>query len=191
MPLPLTKEPAMKKALFALSLPLLAAPVLAGDMKAGLWEVKTTKQVVDGQDMQAQMRQMQQQMASLPPEQRKQMEAMMGRQGIGMGPGGATRMCVSEEMAKRDTPVVDPDGRCQPAKVSRSGSTVRYEIDCMMEGRRTQGKGESTFSGNSVHSRMDMVTMDASGRHTMQSESQMTYLGPDCKGLAPVGGMKR
>jgi hypothetical protein len=60
----------------------------------------------------------------------------------------------------------------------------------MMEGRRTQGKGESTFSGNSVHSRMDMVTMDASGRHTLQSESQMTYLGPDCKGLAPVGGRK-
>ena len=73
----------MKKTMFALGLSLLAAPVFAGDMKAGLWEVKTTKQVVDGQDMQAQMRQMQQQMASLPPEQRKQMEAMMGRQGMG------------------------------------------------------------------------------------------------------------
>jgi hypothetical protein len=181
----------MKQTLFALSLPLLAAPALAGDMKAGLWEIRTIRQVVDGQDMQAQMRQMQQQMAGLPPERRKQMEAMMGRQGIGMGAGGATRMCVSEEMAKRDAPVVDPDGRCQPTKMSRSGSTVRYEIDCMMDGRRTQGKGESTFSGNSVHSRMDMVTMDASGRHTMQSESQMTYLGPDCKGLAPMGGARR
>ncbi|MCC6657951.1 MAG: DUF3617 domain-containing protein [Rhodocyclaceae bacterium] len=181
----------MKKLVPALALSLLAAPALAGDMKAGLWEMKTIRQVVDGQDMQAQMRQMQQQMASLPPEQRKQMEAMMGRQGIGMGAGGAMRMCISEEMAKRDAPVLDPDGQCQPAKVSRSGNTVRYEIDCMMEGRRSQGKGESTFSGNSVHSRMDMVTMDASGRHTMQSESQMTYLGPDCKGLAPVGAGRR
>lgn len=181
----------MKKTLFALSLPLLAAPALAGDMKAGLWEVRTIKQVVDGQDMQAQMAEMQRQLASLPPAQRKQMEAMMGRQGIGMGPGGATRMCISEEMARRDAPVVDPDGRCQPTKVSRSGNTVRYEIDCMMDGRRTTGKGESTFSGNSVHSRMDMVTMDASGRHTMQTESQMSYLGPDCKGLAPVGAGRR
>lgn len=181
----------MKNLVPALALILLAAPALAGDMKAGLWEMKTIRQVVDGQDMQAQMRQMQQQMAGLPPEQRKQMEAMMGRQGIGMGAGGAMRMCISEEMAKRDAPVLDPDGQCQPAKVSRSGNTVRYEIDCMMEGRRSQGKGESTFSGNSVHSRMDMVTMDASGRHTMQSESQMTYLGPDCKGLAPVGAGRR
>lgn len=181
----------MKKPLLALSLPLLAAPALAGDMKAGLWEVKTLKQVVDGQDMQAQMRQMQQQMASLPPEQRRQMEAMMRQQGVGIGPGGATRMCISEEMARRDTPVIDPDGRCQPTKMSRSGNTLRYEFECMIEGRRSQGRGESTFSGNSVHSRMDMLTMDASGRHTMQMESQMTYLGPDCKGLAPVGGGRR
>ena len=181
----------MKKMLVALTLPLCAAPALAGDMKAGLWEVKTIRQVIDGQDMRAQMQQMQQQMASLPAEQRKQMEAMMGGQGIGMGPGGATRMCISEEMARRDTPVVDPDGQCQPTRMSRSGNTVRYEIDCMMDGRRSQGKGESTFSGNSVHSRMDMVTMDSTGRHTMQSESQMNYLGPDCKGLAPVGATRK
>ena len=183
----------MKKTLIALSLPLLAAPALAlaGDMKAGLWEVKTIKQVVDGQDMRAQMQQMQQQLASLPPEQRRQMEAMMNKQGVSMGPGGATRMCISEEMARRDTPVVDPDGQCQPTRMSRSGNTVRYEIDCMMDGRRSQGKGESTFSGNSVHSRMDMVTMDSTGRHTMQSESQMNYLGPDCKGLAPVGATRK
>lgn len=181
----------MKKTLFVLSLSLLAASALAGDMKAGLWEIRAIKQIVDGQDMQAQMRQMQQQMASLPPEQRKQMEAMMGRQGVGMGPGGTTRICISEEMAKRNTPVVDPDGRCQPTRMSRSGNTVRYEIDCTMDGSRSQGKGESTFSGNTVHSRMDMVTTDSTGRHTMQSESQMTWLGADCKGLAPAGGGRR
>lgn len=122
-------------------------------MKAGLWRVKTIKQVVDGQDMQAQMRQ----------------------------------------MAKRDTPVADPDGCCQLAKISpQRQHTMRYKIDCMMDGRRTTGKGESTFFGNSVTSRMDMTTMDASGRHSMQAESQMTYLGPDCKGLTQVGaGRKR
>lgn len=180
----------MKKTLLSLLLPFLAAPAPAADMKAGLWEVRTIRQLVDGQDMQAQMRQMQQQMASLPPEQRRQMEAMMRQQGIGIGPGGATRLCISEEMARRDTPVIDPDGRCQPTKTSRSGNTVRYEFDCMIEGRRSQGRGESTFSGNTVHARMEMVTTDASGRHTLQSESQMTWLGPDCKGLAPVGARR-
>lgn len=182
----------MKKLMLAVMLPLLAAPVFADSgMKAGLWEIKTLKQVMDGQDMKAQMAaaqaQMQQQLASMPPEQRKQMEAMLGRQGMSMGSGGAARICVSEEMARRDTPVVDPEGRCQPTKVSRSGNTMRYEVDCNVDGRRSQGKGESTISGNSIHSRMDMTTTDARGRHTMQTESQMTWLGRDCQGLAPVG----
>ncbi len=187
----------MKKCLFVAFIPLLAAHAFAADsgMKAGLWEIKTIKQVMDGQDMKAQMAaaqaQMQQQMASMPPEQRKQMESMMGRQGVNMGAGGAARICVSEEMAKRDTPVVDPEGRCQPTRMSRSGNTMRYEVDCTVEGRRSQGKGESTFSGNTVHSRMDMTTTDARGRHTMQTESQMTYLGANCGGLAPIGGGRR
>jgi hypothetical protein len=189
----LPKEPAMKRILLTLSLSLLAAPVFAGDMKAGLWEMKTIKQIMDGRDMKAQMAaaqaQMQQQLASMPPDQRKQMEAMMGRQGA--GGGGTMQICISEEMAKRDTPMVDPDGRCQPTKMSRSGNTTRYEIDCTTEGRRSVGKGESTVSGNTISSRMDMTTTDARGTHTMQTESQMTYLGADCRGLAPVGAGRR
>ena len=107
-----------------------------------------------------------------------------GRLTVSLGTSGTL-------FAYSDTPVVDPDGRCQPTRMSRSGSTVRYEIDCTMEGRRMVGKGESTASGNTIHSRMDAAMMDGSGRHTMQTESQMTYLGPDCRGLAPVGGAKR
>ena len=59
----------MKKLILAAVLPLLATPAFAADsgMKAGLWEIKTIKQVMDGQDMKAQMAaaqaQMQQQMA--------------------------------------------------------------------------------------------------------------------------------
>ncbi len=179
----------MKKTFLALSLALLAVPAFAGDMKAGLWEIKTVKQVMDGRDMAAQMAaaqaQMQQQLASLPPEQRKQMEAMMGRQGTSPG---TTRICVSPEAARRDEPMLDPEGRCKPTKMSRSGNTTRFEFDCTSNGRRSVGKGESTVSGNTIGSRMDMTTTDATGRHTMQTESLMTYLGPDCKGLAPIGG---
>lgn len=176
----------MIKVLSAFILGFLATPAMAGDMKAGLWEIKTIRQVVDGQDMQAQMQAMQKQLAALPAAQRKQMEAMMAGQGVGMS-GGAMRICISEEAARRNTPVIDAEDRCQPRKLMRSGNTVRFEIDCVMDGRPTKGKGESTFSGNSVHSRMDMATSGPDGSHTMHTESQMTYLGPDCKGLAPVG----
>jgi hypothetical protein len=155
-------------------------------LKPGLWEVKQIKQVMDGRDMAAQMAaaqaQMQQSLAKMPPEQRKQMEAMMG----GRSAGGGTRICISPAMAARDKPMVDPEGRCEPAKVSRSGNTTHFEFNCKSDGRTMVGKGESTITSDLVHTRMDMTTTDASGRHTMQSESQMKYLGPDCQGIKPA-----
>ena len=160
----------------------------ASSLKQGLWEVKPVSQIRDGQDMTAQMaaaqEKMQQSLAGMPPEQRKQMQAMMGQHGASAG--GATRICVSAAMAAREKPMVDPEGRCEPAKVTRSGSKSSFEFNCTSGGRTMVGKGESTASGDTVTTRMDMTTTDAGGRHTMQSEVQMKYLGADCQGIKPV-----
>ena len=187
----------MKRLIVAASLAVLASSPCAQTtgMKAGLWEMRTLKQVMDGKDMQAQMSaaqaQMQQAMADMPPDQRKQMEAMMARQGAAMSGGGAHRMCISPEMAARDKPMVDPEGKCEPAKVSRSGNKTSFEFNCKTAGRSMVGKGDSTFAGDTITSRMDMTTTDATGRHTMQTEQQMKYLGADCGGLKPVGQAAR
>ena len=183
----------MKRLIAAGSLAVLASSPCAQTMgmKAGLWEMRTLKQVMDGKDMQAQMAaaqaQMQKAMANIPPDQRKQMEATMAKQGAAMSGGGALRMCISPEMAARDKPMVDPDGKCEPAKLSRSGNMTSYEFNCKSDGRSMVGKGDSTFAGDTITSRMDMTTTDATGKHTMQTESQMKYLGADCGGLKPVG----
>lgn len=188
------KRPVSLSLLPLLLLPLSATPALAQGMKPGLWEIKTIKQMVDGQDMAAQMAaaqaQMRQQMANMSPEQRKQIEAMMGGQGSTAGSGSA-RICISPEMAKREEPLLDPQGQCKPTKTSRSGNTTRFEFDCTTAQGRSVGKGQSTVTGNGIHSVMDMTTSGPRGTHTMQSESQMNYLGPDCQGLAPVGSFKR
>lgn len=179
---------------FALALLAVAvSPVFAqgSGIKPGLWEVKIIKQVMDGRDTAAQMAsaqaEMQRAMAGMSPAQRKQMEAMMGRQGVSMqGPAGTSQICISPAMAAADKPMVDPEGRCPPATVTRSGNTARFEFNCKTDGRTMVGKGESTVSGDTVMTRTDMVATDASGRHTIQSESQMRYLGPDCRGIKPL-----
>lgn len=187
----------MKKWMLVVGFAVFAhAPLaLAAGMKAGLWEIKTLKQVVDGRDMQAQMAagqaQMQQAMAGMPAAQRKQMEAMMGQQGAAMPQAGAVRICISPEMASRDQPVVDADGRCQPSKMSRSGNRTRFEVDCKSDGRHMVGKGESSINGDTIQSKMDMTVSDAQGRHSMQTESRMTWLGSDCKGVKPADQLAR
>ena len=161
-------------------------------LKPGLWEIKIVSQSVDGRDMTAQMAaaqsQMQQAMANMSPAQRKQMEAAMGGRGMpkANAAGDATRICVSAAMAARDKPMIDPEGRCEPAKLSRSGNKTSFEFNCTSDGRSMVGKGESSVSGDTVNSRMDMTTSDAQGRHTMKSESQMKFLGADCQGIKPI-----
>jgi len=187
----------MKKFVFVMLVALSGGAYASGSgLKAGLWEMKQIKQIMDGRDMGAQMAaaqdQMAQAMANMPPERRKQMEAMMGSRGMpASGPAGAMRICISPAMAASDKPMVDPEGHCTPAKTSRSGNKTSFEFNCTSNGRTMVGKGENTMNGDSMHARMDMTTTDAGGRHTMQSESQMTYLGPDCKGVKPADQMTR
>lgn len=179
----------MKRTLVFIGLGILAQAAIAETfMKPGLWEVRIVKQVMDGKDMSAQMASaqamMQEKMAAMSPAQRKQMEQIMG--GQAMPSQGAQRICISQEMASRDKPMMPPDAKCEPTKFDRSGNKMTFEINCTADGRTTTGKGETVGSGDAVTSRMDMVVSDAKGRHTMQHESQLKFIGADCQGIKPV-----
>jgi hypothetical protein len=180
----------MKKVL-ALVPTLLCATAFAENsaLKPGLWETRMIHQVMDGRDMTAQMAgaqsRMQAAMANMSPAQRQQVESMMKGRGMGAG-GGATRICISPEMASRNTPMVDPKGHCAPAKVSHSGNTTTFDFDCTSEGRHSVGHGQSVASGDTIHTTLDMTMTDARGTHRMQSESEMSYLGAESQGIKPI-----
>ncbi|HME38987.1 MAG TPA: DUF3617 domain-containing protein [Steroidobacteraceae bacterium] len=178
-------------AVFLTALAALSAYATGVGLKPGLWEVRVVKQVVDGQDMTAQRAaqaaKMQQTMAAMPPEQRAKMEAMFKQNGVSQGSDGGYRLCISAEMAQRDTPIVDKDGRCQPAKVIHSGNHTTYEFSCSSNGITTVGKGETTAAGDLITTRSDMTMTRANGPpRVMHNESEMKYLGSDCGGLKPL-----
>jgi len=163
----------------------------ADTVKAGLWEMTITKQVHDGRDMTATMAAAQERMraamASMSPEQRKMMESMVGSKGAANpGGGSATRICISPAMAARNEPMADPQGRCPPANISRSGNTMSFEFSCTREGVTTTGKGTNTITGDTANTHLDMTSTDARGTHTTQMETTMKYLGSDCQGVTPL-----
>ena len=145
-----------------------AASAATTGLKPGLWEMRVTKQTRDGTDMTAGMSnmaaQMQQAMANLPPERRAQMEAMMGQRGMKMGGDASIRMCVTPEMAKRDKPLVDRTGQCQPNVVSRSGDRMEFEFNCTVAGTATSGKGSWAVHGDSITSTADTTRRGGEGR---------------------------
>lgn len=155
-------------------------------VKPGLWEIKLVKQWVDGRDVTplvpAAMATMQQMMANMTPQQRRQMEATLGKP-----PTNTTqRICVSPEMAAGDKPMMPADVKCEPTSFSRTGNRVVFEFSCADQGRTTTGNGQSVLSSESVSTRIDMVTSDANGRHTLQTESLSRFVSADCGKLKPA-----
>lgn len=161
-------------------------------IRAGLWEVTNVRQTTDGRDTTAQTaaasRQMAQEaMTRMTPEQRKQMEAMMGGQGSGPGTAGVLhRVCISPAMAARGKPFIEPQGNCPPSKFNRTGNKTTFEFNCMRNGMGAAGKGESVITSDTISTRADMTLSQPRGNHTMHSESQMKYLGRDCQGIKPL-----
>ena len=77
-------------------------------------------------------------------------------------------------------------GHCQPTDLVRTGEKTSFAFNCTSNGRTEVGKGESTITGNLVKSRVDMTMTDVHGSHTLQTQSEMKFLGTDCEGIKPI-----
>lgn len=148
---------------------------LAGptQLRPGLWEHRFTMESQSG-EMERSMQQMQEELANMPPEQRKMMEQMMASQGVQVGPGGhSVRICLSQEQAARGM-VPQQDGNCRQEVVKRSGNTIKYRFNCTGN-PPSSGEGEVTiisptaYTGKSivnttVNGQPDRITMEQSGK---------------------------
>lgn len=181
------------RALVALSIACCAAfaatAVQAQNMKPGLWEIKQKPQL-DPQH-QAQMAQMQKQMAAMPPEQRKMMEQMMSQRGIQMdmsGSGGGAitiKTCVSKEQAERNTPPVTDKGKCT-YDTQRSGNMIRTKFSCKEP--VSEGEAEVTLKGSDGYTNKVTVRHQRNGRvETTIIDGEARWLGSDCGTLKPIG----
>ncbi len=141
--------------------------------RPGLWEVTTANPELD----QARA-QMAQQLEKMPPAQRAQMQAMMNSMGVGMTPSGATRVCVSAEMAGESLPAAMPDGCKGTAKTS--GRTLKFEFSCE-DG--SNGRGEFAYPDDRSYTGWTDSTTQ--GRK-MRVEHSGRWISADCGALAPI-----
>lgn len=169
-----------------------AAAAAAGfGLKPGLWEIRIAKSVVDGRDNTASIAamsdKMQQMLASLPADQRALIEAKLKQSGVSQSNSGSFRMCVSPAMAKLDKPIIDKDGRCQPAVVEHDGSETRYQFNCTVDGTTTVGKGTANANGDSITTHVEMTVQQAGGQsHTMLNDTELSFIGTDCGDVRPA-----
>lgn len=174
---------------------LMITPVAAQTMKPGLWEItnKMGGSGDSGAKMAAAMEQMQKQMASMPPEQRKQMEKMMAQQGVNMAPGAgggmSVRVCITKEMAARNETPAQTSGDCKHEQMQKSGNTTKFKFTCTKP--PSSGEGEVTMNSSESYTMKMKVTSQAKGKaEQMTMDAQGKFVSNDCGSVKPIAANK-
>lgn len=155
-------------------------------MKPGLWEIANRMQM--GAQMDQQMAQVQQQMAALPPEQRKMMEQMMASQGIKLGAGGPgavnLQVCVTREMAQRNE-IPPAQGDCRNSVSPRVGNAMKFTFVCTAP--PANGEGEVTFLGPEAYTvNMTVNTLSQGRQEKISMQGSGKWLSADCGSVKPM-----
>lgn len=193
-------------------LSLAVMPVLAEsikvDMTAGLWENNMTfdgdgmkaLQAQQTEEMKAAMAQMKEQFANMPPEQRKQMEALMAQSGMKMNEDGISLNNDQVQMSSSGTKVkscitqaeIDrggfPDNAegCKSTMQKISANRYKATFICSGEGQST-GESEVTFHSPKHYSGTGKMTAQLDGKpRVMTFKMEGNWLGNDCGNIAPV-----
>ena len=181
--------PAMKQLLcITLAATLgIAVDAAAQSMKPGLWEF-SFKMQNGSVDMDKARAEMQKQMASMPPEQRKMMEDVMAKRG--MSPGGSasggttTQACITKEMAERNE-VPSQKSDCKTTTSPRMGNSMKMSFVCANP--PSTGEGELTFASPELFTMKMQVTSAARGTPEKTSMEQTgKWLAADCGSVKPT-----
>lgn len=159
----------------------------AQSMKPGLWEI--ANKMGGNPELEKSMAEMQKQMASMPPEQRKMMQEMMAKQGVSMdaGAGGAMvmKMCMTKEMVERNQLPTQQQGDCKTTVTSRSANTMKMSFTCAQP--PSSGEGEYTFSGDTAYTmKMTMNTTHQGKPMRTTMDAKGKWLGADCGTIKPM-----
>jgi hypothetical protein len=182
-------------ALTLLSLAAIAcAPAAAQSMKPGLWEVNNRMDGAGDPRMQemakaqkADISAMQAQMAKMPPEQRKAMEAMMSKLGQGSlidKDGMTLKVCVTPEMAAGNLLAEQQREHCTNTRSPVVGGMMKISYVCTKPA--SSGQGTVTFSGNSAYSmNMTMHITEGGRNQTTSMASKGKWLAASCGDVKP------
>lgn len=164
------------------------------DLRPGLWEMQMIKApegagMPDPAKMKAAMAKMEAQMASLPPEQRKRMQQMMGNSGVAFSETGM-RMCLTAASLARDGAPMDNRAGCTTTVKTRTAQRWVATIACTQP--PSSGEVEAVFESPTAYRVNVKGTRADQGQQKPYSMSmRYQFIGSDCGGVKPVDQLAR
>lgn len=167
----------------------IALPASAQSMKPGLWEINN-KITSQNSRLAQQMRQMQQQIASMPPEQRKMMEQMMAKNaGVNLptmtDDGMRVKMCMSKEMVAQNQLPVQQEGNCKHQRMPLVGNSMKVSFVCTNP--ESSGEGNVQFLSDSAYTMTMNMTATVEGKKEVTSmQAKGKWIGANCGDIKPI-----
>lgn len=156
-------------------------------IKPGLWEVAMER---DGAAQK--MPDMSERLKSMPPEQRKQVEAMMKQHGVDMTSGpGKLRICLNKESLNqgRWQGRGESDTRCKTDVSDRSSTSWKWHSVCTDP--QSETTGEALFANSENYTVKSTTTMTLDGQtKTTQTTIHSKWVGSDCGDVKPMQPMQ-
>jgi Protein of unknown function (DUF3617) len=176
----------------AAPLAVAAASANAQTMKPGLWEM--TNKMGGSPEMDQAMAQLQQQMANMPPEQRKMMEDMMAKKGMGMGgvsPGGiVVKACITKEMAERNQMPMQHSGDCTNTISDKTSTGMKMKFTCTNP--PSSGEGQFSFMGDTAYTMKMKISTAAQGKPQVTTvDGSGKWVNSDCGNITPMAMPKK
>jgi hypothetical protein len=164
-----------------IAVPLLAQAQTAPPIKPGLWQVQSEREV-NGQKAPDPM----ERMKDLPPEARKQMEAMMKKRGVDMGEvGGGRKVCHTRESLDQGRWKGDSNERCKTDITGRSASAWKWHSVCTQP--ESEMDGEALFANPENYTVKMLMTSQHQGKpQAMRMTITAKWIGADCGDLKPM-----
>lgn len=184
-----------------------AAQTIKLDMQPGLWEnsFKMTGesnkelQSIQNDQMKKAMEEMKKQLANMPPEQRKQMEAMMAQSGVKIegdsiqihndavkisSEGTKVKQCITQaEIDRGDFP--DDDENCKSTLKQITKNHFKAIHKCTGE-NPSHGESEIVFDSKRHYSGTGIMTQTIDGKpHTLEVEMEGKWISSDCGDIKP------
>lgn len=155
-------------------------------IEPGLWELNVTLKSQSGQ-VEAALKQAQEYIASLPPDQRKAVEEMMAAQGVRLGDKASTlQACISKEDADRGL-VPQQAGECSQQVMEQGSSSMRVKFSCSTQ-PPASGEAKVSFQGRRAFTSQALVDTTVSGQaQRINVDQKGRWLAADCGTVKGLG----
>ncbi len=172
--------------LVALALAGVAAGASAQTLQPGLWEISNKVQSSNAQTDKA-MADAQKQLANMPADQRKMMEAMMAKQGVGMSVGSqgmVMKICLTPEMVERNE-LPAQQGDCKHTLSPKVGNVIKMSFTCSKP--PSSGEGQMTFESPQAYTTHMVINTAVAGKpEQMTTDSRGKWISRECGNVQPI-----